>query len=205
MWRLQGLRGRHILEVLSCACHTDLIAFNRVLGVMGYFLNHQSSRNTVNCAAVLHRVVGMGYISSHHRTAPKDEICPTATCVWCSQRALLCSGRAYVKSRGENTHREQVSRGVLPHCLWPRQSHLPAGARCSMAFSRELLSSSGELEVLGSLSCCLQSQQELVVYYVLPRKRYLSVWSRLSWNTRAFLSARSTWLWDSHQKWVRRF
>lgn len=68
----------------------------------------------------------------------------------------------------------RVSRAELPRCLWPRQSHLPAGTRCSTASSPEQFSSPAGLGVPGTLSCPLEHKRDFVKpRYALQRKENL--------------------------------
>ena len=139
----------------------------------GSFLIIHFSRNTVNHAALIGSTIpvaqGIIKICSNHRTPPTDrEVYPTATswgnaCLVLPACPLAFWESVHEKQDGKHPrrHKYQVSGGMLPHCLWLRQSHLPAETQCSMAFSGELLSSPREVEVLGTLICCLKSKKIL--------------------------------------------
>lgn len=160
----------------------------------GSFLFSHFSRNTFHCAAL------PGSAIPWHGEQQGFVLLPGLQGWWGKERLMLpvCPLVSWdsTKSRMEKKpprkrHRSQVSPGMLPHCLWPRQSHLPAGTRCSTASSPGQFSIAAGVEVPGTLSCPLEPKRDFVKLHSPKEGELLG--GRCVWSGRqeSLLSANS--------------
>lgn len=128
----------------------------------GSFLISHFSGNTVPCAALIGKSHGTGVcpdprtprVSSWGKEHLMLPVCPLVS--WDSTKSRM------EKKKTTKNKPPRKSWGMLPHCPWPRQSHLPAGRGCSMASSPERLSIPGGVEVPGTSSCPLEPKKEIL-------------------------------------------
>lgn len=138
----------------------------------GSFLISHFSRNTANGAALPGTGNKQDLVPALQGWSQCQELGKRS--IWCSRCALLCPGRAR-RARWKRTQagkrRSQVSWGMLPRCLWPGQSPLPAGTRCSRASSPAPPSSPAGVEGPGTLPCPLEPKKEILWSHNNPQRK----------------------------------